>query len=98
MPIRCVDNTVFLDGVCAVEDAETLLEKLQLGAATIDWSGCTHLHAACFQVLLAARLPLSGTPQNPELARWLEPILHPDQLSSQDITAVRSEADCHMES
>ena len=76
MAIRRAADTIFLDGVCAVEDAETLLEHLQSGATTIDWSGCSHLHAACLQVLMVAQLPLRGTPENPEIARWLEPILH----------------------
>jgi hypothetical protein len=75
MTIRRVDQTIFLDGVCAVEDAELLIQRLQEGATAIDWSACGHLHAACLQVLLAARLPLLGTPANPELARWLAPIL-----------------------
>jgi hypothetical protein len=34
-----------------------------------------------------ARLPLLGTPQNPELARWLEPILHPIEMPSMQIVA-----------
>jgi hypothetical protein len=97
MPIRRAEETVFLEGVCAVEDAEILLEKLQSGATAIDWSGCTHLHAACFQLMLAARLPISGTPQNPELARWIAPILHPAEIPQQGLAAADSETDCNME-
>ena len=68
-------DTVLLEDVCAVDDAETLMGHLQAGAARIDWSGCTHLHTACLQVMLAARVPIRGTPANPLLARWLGPLL-----------------------
>ena len=98
MPIRCVDDTVFLEGVCAVEDAEIVLEHLQSGARVIDWSDCTHLHSACFQVMLAARPPMRGVPRNPELARWLAPILHPDELSIQADADAGSETLCKTES
>jgi len=97
MTIRRVGNTIFLEDVCAVEDAETLLQHLQAGADLIDWSRCTHLHAACFQLLLATRVPMAGTPVNPELARWLAPILHSAELSVRDVAAAETEALCEME-
>jgi hypothetical protein len=68
-------DTVLLEDVCAVDDAEALMGHLQAGATRIDWSGCTHLHTACLQVVLAARVPIHGTPANPLLARWLGPLL-----------------------
>ncbi len=98
MPIRCVDDTVFLEGVCAVEDAEIVLEHLQSGARVIDWSDCAHLHSACFQVMLAARVAMRGMPRNPELARWLAPFIHPDGLSVQPGADACSEAFCKAES
>jgi hypothetical protein len=82
MPVRRVDDTIFLEGVCAVEDAEVLLQHIQEGAAMIDWGDCTHLHAACLQVMLAARLSLRGMPNNPAIARWLAPILHAIEMPS----------------
>jgi hypothetical protein len=82
MAVRRTDDTIFLEGVCAVEDAEIVLQHLQAGAELIDWRGCTHLHAACFQMLLVARLPMKGPPANPEIARWLEPILHSIEMPS----------------
>ena len=94
MTIRRLGDTIFLEGVCAVEDAEILLQYLQAGADLIDWSDCTHLHAACFQLLLAARVPMSGTPANPDLSRWLAPILHSAGLSFQGVAA---ETLCEME-
>ena len=78
MTIRRADDTILLEDVCAVEDAETLLQELQAGAASIDWTGCTHLHTACVQVILTARVPMHGPPSNPALARWLATTLHPD--------------------
>jgi len=89
MPIRRDEDTIYLEGVCAVEDAEVLLQQLQSGATAIDWSGCLHLHAACFQVLTAARLPLRGIPENSEIARWLAPLLHPIAMPS--VQAVEAE-------
>jgi len=82
MTVRRAGGTIFLEGVCAVEDAEILLQHLQAGADLIDWCGCTHLHAACFQMLLVASLPMKGPPANPEVARWLEPILHSIEMPS----------------
>ena len=75
MTIRRADDAVLLEGVCAVEDAEILMQELQADATLIDWSGCTHLHTACVQVILAAGLPMRGAPENPALARWLAHIL-----------------------
>jgi hypothetical protein len=75
MTIRRDDDMVLLEGICAVEDAELLMQEFLAGATLIDWGGCTHLHTACLQVILAARVPISGTPANPALARWLAPIL-----------------------
>jgi hypothetical protein len=73
--IRRTGETIWLEGPCPVEDAEALLQAVQEGGAVADWSGCTLLHAACLQVLLAALLPVRGVPKNPALARWLAPCL-----------------------
>ena len=70
MTIRRDEDTIHLDDVCAVEDAEVLVQELGAGAACIDWSGCTHLHTACLQVLMAAGVPMRGVPANATLARW----------------------------
>ncbi len=53
---RSDDGTVILDGVCAVEDAEPLLQMLQATpAAVVDWTQCRQLHTAVLQVILASR-------------------------------------------
>jgi hypothetical protein len=75
MTIRLAGDAVLLEDVCAVEDAEILLQHLQAGAVCIDWSGCVHLHAACLQVLLVSGLPVRGTPESPALARWVVPMI-----------------------
>lgn len=77
MTIRRADETIMLEGVCAVEEAETLMQELLAGATLVDWGGCTHLHTACLQVILAAGLPTRGTPTNVSLARWLTRIIAP---------------------
>ena len=89
MTVRRAGDTIFLEGVCAVEDAEILLQHLQGGVDLIDWSACTHLHAACFQMVLVARLPMRGPAANPEIERWLAPILHSIEMPS--VQAVEAE-------
>lgn len=76
MTVRRAEDVVMIEGVCTVEDAEVLMRELQDGASIVDWSGCTHLHTACLQVILASHRPVRGTPANPILARWLLPILN----------------------
>jgi hypothetical protein len=44
-------------------------------ASVIDWTACRHLHTACLQVMLAARLPVRGPPLNAALALWLPRLL-----------------------
>jgi hypothetical protein len=81
MTVQRTDQVVLLDGVCPVEDAELLLIELQSGPQVIDWSRCTHLHTAVLQVILAAGVPMRGTPAHPELARWIGPLLHQESTS-----------------
>ena len=55
------EGSIMLVGECPVEDAETLLEHLQTRrAGPVDWSGCTRLHTAVLQVLMAAKPKLVG--------------------------------------
>ncbi len=75
MTIRRDEDVVMLEATCPVEDAEILMQEVQAGAALLDWSGCSHLHTACLQVILVSRLPIRGVPANPALARWVGPIL-----------------------
>jgi hypothetical protein len=75
MTIGRAEDAVLLEDVCAVEDAEALLHQVQDGAQLIDWSGCTHLHTACLQVILASGLPVRGAAANPALAHWVGKLL-----------------------
>ncbi len=77
MTVRSEGDGVLLEDVCPVEDAETLMHHLQGGAGFIDWSGCTHLHGCCLQVILVSGLPVRGTPETPSLARWVGPMFSP---------------------
>ncbi len=97
MTVRRVDETVLLEGVCAVEDAELLMQQLQFGGQTIDWSGCTHLHTACLQVLLTARVKLHGKPANPALERWIPQLLDADDAPEQETTLADSQPACLVE-
>ena len=55
------EGAIMLVGECPVEDAETLLEHLQARReGPVDWSGCTRLHTAVLQVLMAAKPKLVG--------------------------------------
>ena len=62
MTVRRSDTgIVILDGVCAVEDAEPLLQMLQATpAAVVDWTPCRQLHTAVVQVILASGIAPIG--------------------------------------
>jgi len=77
MTIRRGEDVIFLEAACTVEDADALLAEVQAGAAIFDWSGCTFLHTACLQLVLAAGLPVRGAPADTALARWAAPLVTP---------------------
>jgi hypothetical protein len=74
MSINVRDGVIHLEGRCGVEEAETLLGHLSVPGVRIDLGGCEHLHAALFQLLMAARVPIAGEPAG-FVAEWLLPIL-----------------------
>jgi len=63
MAIEYRDNDVVFTDIVGVEDAEVLLAWLQ-GRSDVraDFAGCTHMHPANLQVLLAARVGISTWP------------------------------------
>ncbi len=64
-----------LEGVCPVEDAETLaLLILEDPDAPVDWTACTRLHTAVYQVLLRLRPTISGPCGDPFVDAWLTPL------------------------
>ncbi len=76
MAITYKKNMAVLEGAVSVEDAEDLLAWLQkTPKARLDFSACTHLHAANLQVLMAARLPVASWPHDNDLKAWLHSAL-----------------------
>lgn len=74
MTVELEDGVIRLSGRCRVEEAEQLLEFLSQGARSVDLAGCEHMHAALFQVLLAAQPEIRG-PVAPFIERWLLPLI-----------------------
>lgn len=71
---RSDTGMVVLDGVCAVEDAEPLLQMLQATpTAVVDWTACRQLHTAVFQVILASGIAPIGPCGDAWVTEWLEP-------------------------
>ena len=71
---RSDEGIVILGGVCAVEDAESLLQMLQATpAASVDWTQCRQLHTAVLQVIMAS----GGSPTGPCGDEWVEQWLAP---------------------
>lgn len=78
MTVQMIEGRLLLGPVCPVDDAEGLLEQLLTHPeAPVDLSGCTHLHTAVAQVLLAARPGIEGEPASDFLKRWIAPLLRP---------------------
>ncbi len=73
---RSHTGTVVLDGVCAVEDAEPLLQMLQATpTAVVDWTECRQMHTAVFQVILMSGIAPFGRCGDAWVAEWLAPKL-----------------------
>ena len=73
MAMNYHNKILTLSEIVAVEDAEALLALRQKHPkAQLDLSACTHLHAACLQVLMASRPVVSAWPSAPNLALWLQ--------------------------
>lgn len=64
-------------GPLTVDDAEALLQELAQGggAPCADLSGCSHVHAACLQVLMAAGVRVASWPPDAALGAWLRAAL-----------------------
>ena len=72
MAIQYNNDIVSLDEVISVDDAESLLEWIQAHPGPkLDFSACTHLHAADLQVLMAADITVVAWPHDPGLKSWL---------------------------
>jgi hypothetical protein len=76
MPIEYKNDHAFFRDAVSVEEAEGLLEWLQLKpSAKVDLSQCCHLHTASLQVLMAAKPAISRWPEDARLRAWLESAL-----------------------
>jgi hypothetical protein len=76
VPVTLSPDVATLTGVVRVDDAEPLAQWLrETGQPRVDLAGCTHLHTAALQALLAARVELVSAPVEPFLARWITPLL-----------------------
>ena len=76
------DGVLACAGPLTVDDAEALLQELaQRGASDdpgtpcADLSGCSHVHAACLQVLMAAGVRVAAWPLDAALGAWLRAAL-----------------------
>jgi hypothetical protein len=67
---------IALEGTCASEDAELLLQHLTATpTAQVDWRACEFAHTAVIQVLMVANRQLLGPPAGSGLRDWVSPIL-----------------------
>jgi hypothetical protein len=70
------DGTIELDGICTIEDAETLHRHLLAAPrAAVDWRSCEQAHTAVIQVLMASRRVVHGPPAGDFLRTRLAPLL-----------------------
>ena len=76
MTIEYKKKVAVLSDIVSVDEAEGLLEWLhKKPTAKVDLSGCTHLHPANLQVLMAADCRVTHWPQDAGLRSWLETAL-----------------------
>ena len=75
MTVRRGDNgAVVLQDICTVEDAEPLLQMLQITpTAELDWTQCRQLHTAVLQVILAWGKAPTGPCGDSWVRQWLAP-------------------------
>jgi hypothetical protein len=76
MPVSLSDRVATLTGRVSVDDAEPLAAWLRATAdPSVLMSGCTQLHTAALQALLAAGGVVDDPPTEPFLARWVAPMI-----------------------
>lgn len=76
MTVRLDGDLIRLEGVCRVEEAETLLVLAREdGARQADLSGCDRLHAAVAQVLISFSIPVVGLPPDAFVRDFVGPNL-----------------------
>ncbi len=77
MTVRRSDHgTILLEGICAVEDAEPLLQMLHATPnAVIDWTQSQQLHTAVLQVIFVSGCLVVGPCGDDWLEQWVAPQL-----------------------
>ena len=72
MPIRFEKTMAVLEGGCAGEEAERLLDWLKgRKRPRVDLGRCEHLHTAVLQLLIAAKPAVVAWPEDAEWRRWV---------------------------
>lgn len=70
------EGVILLQGHCTLEDAELLLRNLSdRPDATVDWTGCDHVHTALVQVLMASKSRIVGSPTHAFLRQHLAALI-----------------------
>jgi len=78
MTMEMKDGVLLCAGTLAVDDAEQLLQLvLETADTSADLSACQHVHSACLQVLMAARVRVTAWPEQTVLTDWLRAALEP---------------------
>jgi len=76
MSITYKKTVAMMDGVCAVEDAESLwLWLLENPKGKVNLKSCSHIHSAVIQVLMKGQPTVSSWPKDEQLSAWLLPVL-----------------------
>ena len=76
MPISYKKTVAVLEGVCTVEEAETLWEWLRNNpGGKINLKACEHIHTSILQVLMASGAKISALPADPWLTGLVECVL-----------------------
>jgi hypothetical protein len=77
LTVSLIDQkTIAVIGICALEDAEALLQlTLDNPAADVDWTRCERAHTAVIQILMEMRCPLRGPPAGTYLKAHIEPAI-----------------------
>ncbi len=77
MPVDAsVTGPVRLSGACTLDDADVLLRVLlHQPRRPVDWGSVTSAHTAVIQVLLALQPDIEGSPENPNLRHWIQPLI-----------------------
>ena len=55
MPVTVIGNRIDVDGIATVEDVELVVAGFESGAADLDLTRASHVHAAVLQAILAYR-------------------------------------------